>query len=201
VFYTEHEEWHGAGEVDEARSNQTQQPESAEYREQRGDHAHVGEGHVTAVCACARSTTPSGDGGEHQHGDDGDRYEARVVADVVARFDLRAQHHQTSQYPVARSPSCSQHPSAWLATPSQRPRVHSRHMGPLAYTMKKQRSCMEKEIMQGTMPGARRRGRPRTAWMDYIKTWTGLTMEESVRMAEDRDKRRNGVANPRIEDG
>ena len=30
------------------------------------------------------------------------------------------------------------------------------------------------EIMQGTMPGARRRGRPRTAWMDNIKTWTGL---------------------------
>jgi len=28
--------------------------------------------------------------------------------------------------------------------------------------------------MQGTMPGARRRGRPRTAWMDNIKTWTGL---------------------------
>jgi len=26
----------------------------------------------------------------------------------------------------------------------------------------------EKEIMQGTMPGARRRGRPRTAWMDYL---------------------------------
>ena len=36
--------------------------------------------------------------------------------------------------------------------------------------------------MQGTMPGARRRGRPRTAWMDNIKTWTGLSVEESVRM-------------------
>ena len=61
----------------------------------------------------------------------------------------------------------------------------------------------EKEIMQGTMPGARRRGRPRTAWMDNIKTCTGLTMEESIRMAEDRDKWRkyvHGVANPRIED-
>jgi len=33
---------------------------------------------------------------------------------------------------------------------------------------------MEKEIVQETMPGARRRGRPRTAWMDNIKTWTGL---------------------------
>ena len=54
------------------------------------------------------------------------------------------------------------------------------------------------------MPGARSRGRPRMAWMDNIKTWTGLPMEESVTMTEDRDKWRqyvHGVANPRIEDG
>jgi len=58
--------------------------------------------------------------------------------------------------------------------------------------------------MQGTMPGARRRGRPCTTWMDNIKTWTGLSVEESVRMREDRDKWRkyvHGVASPRIEDG
>jgi len=65
-------------------------------------------------------------------------------------------------------------------------------------------TTLEKEIMQGTMPGARRRGRPRTAWMDDIKTWTGLSVEESIRMTEDRDKWRkyvHGVANTRIEDG
>ena len=56
------------------------------------------------------------------------------------------------------------------------------------HTMRKQGSCLKKEIMQGTMPGARRRGRPHTAWMDNIQTWTGLTMEESIRMADDRDK-------------
>ena len=42
------------------------------------------------------------------------------------------------------------------------------------------------------------------AWMDNIKTWTGLSVEESIRMTEDRDKWRkyvHGVANPRIEDG
>ena len=38
--------------------------------------------------------------------------------------------------------------------------------------------------MQGTMPGARRRGSTHMAWMDNIKTWTGLSMEESVRMTE-----------------
>ena len=58
------------------------------------------------------------------------------------------------------------------------------------HTMRKQGNCREKEIMQGTMPGARRRGRPRTAWTDNIKTWTGLSVEESIRMTEDRDKLR-----------
>jgi len=69
---------------------------------------------------------------------------------------------------------------------------------------RKQGSCLEKEIMQGTMPGARRRGRPRMAWMDNIKTWTGLSVEESIRVTEDRDKWRkyvHGVANPQIKDG
>jgi len=54
------------------------------------------------------------------------------------------------------------------------------------------------------MPGARRQGRPCTAWIDNIKSWTGLSVEESIRMTEDRDKWRkydHGVANPRIEDG
>jgi len=52
--------------------------------------------------------------------------------------------------------------------------------------------------------GAHRRGRPRTTWMDIIRTWKGLPVEESVRMTEDSDKWRNyvhDVANPRIEDG
>jgi len=70
--------------------------------------------------------------------------------------------------------------------------------------MRKQESCPEKEIMQGTVPGARRRGRPRTAWMDNIKTWTGLSVEKSIRITKDRDEWRkyvHDVANPRIEDG
>jgi len=39
--------------------------------------------------------------------------------------------------------------------------------------------------------------------MDNIKMWTGLPVEESIRMTEDRDKWRkyvHGVANPRIEE-
>ena len=82
--------------------------------------------------------------------------------------------------------------------------VKARKLAYYGHTMNKQGSCLEKEIMQGTMPGARRRGRPRTAWMDNINTWTGLPVEESIRMTEERDKWRkyvHGVANPRIEDG
>ena len=40
--------------------------------------------------------------------------------------------------------------------------------------------------MQGTMPGARRH-------QDNIKTWTGLSVEESIRMTEGRDKWRKCV--------
>jgi len=82
--------------------------------------------------------------------------------------------------------------------------VKARKLAYYGHTVRKQGSCLGKEIMQGTMPGARRRGRPRTAWMDNIKTWTGHLVEESIRMTEDRDKWRKfvpDVANPRIENG
>jgi len=39
--------------------------------------------------------------------------------------------------------------------------------------------------------------------VDNIKSWTGLSVEESIRMTEDRDKWRKyvrGVTNPQIED-
>ena len=71
--------------------------------------------------------------------------------------------------------------------------VKARKLAYYGHTMRKQGSCLEKEIMQGTMPGARRRGRPRTAWMDNIKTWTALSVEESIRMTEDRNKCRKYV--------
>jgi len=65
-------------------------------------------------------------------------------------------------------------------------------------------SCLEKEVMQGTIPGARSWGRLRTAWMDNINMWRGLPVEESIRTTEDRDNWRKyvrGATNPRIENG
>jgi len=80
--------------------------------------------------------------------------------------------------------------------------VKARKLAYYGYPMRKQRSCLEKEIMQGTMPGARRRGRPHLdgQHQDVDRT----PVEESDRMAEDRDTWRkyvHGVSNPRIEDG
>jgi len=71
--------------------------------------------------------------------------------------------------------------------------VKARKLAYYGHTMRKQRNCLEKKIMQGKMPGARRRGRPRTAWIDNIKSWTGLSVEQSIRMTEDRDKWRKYV--------
>ena len=63
----------------------------------------------------------------------------------------------------------------------------------------------ETRELPGERDNARNNARCRcTAWVDNIKTWTGLSMEESIRMTVDRDKWRkyvHGVANPRIEDG
>jgi len=58
--------------------------------------------------------------------------------------------------------------------------VKARKLAYYGQTMRKQGSCLEKEIMQGTMPGACRQGRPRAAWMDNIKMWTGLPAESSA---------------------
>ena len=63
--------------------------------------------------------------------------------------------------------------------------IKARKLAYDGHNMRKQGSCLEKEIMQETMPGAREAERPRTAWMDNIKMWTGLSMEKSVRMTED----------------
>ena len=58
--------------------------------------------------------------------------------------------------------------------------------------------------MHGERDIATNNARCMQARMDNIKTWTGLPMEESIRMTKDIDKWRkyvHGVANSRIEDG
>ena len=65
--------------------------------------------------------------------------------------------------------------------------VKARKLAYCGHIMRKQGNCLGKEISQGTMHGRRRRGRPRTAWINNISTWTKLTVEGSLRMTNDRD--------------
>jgi hypothetical protein len=84
-----------------------------------------------------------------------------------------------------------------LATARQRKLLYWGHI------MRKQGNCLEKEIMQGTMPGSRRRGRPRTSWINNIQAWTQIPTEQLLRRVEDRGKWRtfaHHAVNPRIED-
>ena len=50
--------------------------------------------------------------------------------------------------------------------------VKARKLAYYGHTMRKQGSCGERD---NALSSTRRRGRPRTAWMDNIKTWTGVT--------------------------
>ena len=45
-------------------------------------------------------------------------------------------------------------------------------------------SGMAKTILQGTVKGARRRGRQRKRWEDNIKEWTGMGFGDSLRAAK-----------------
>ena len=55
-------------------------------------------------------------------------------------------------------------------------------------------SGMAKTILQGTVKGARKRGRQTYKWEDNIKEWTGMGFGESIRAAEDRERWKGIVA-------
>jgi len=72
------------------------------------------------------------------------------------------------------------------------------------HILRRNGGCLEKDLIQGTTPGSRARGRPKTAWLDNIKAWTGLTVAELTRKVEDRAQWKiivHDAADPRIEDG
>ena len=48
-------------------------------------------------------------------------------------------------------------------------------------------SGMAKSILQGTVKGARRRGRQKKRWEDNIKDWAGMGFGDFLRAAEDRE--------------
>ena len=82
--------------------------------------------------------------------------------------------------------------------------VKRRKLSYFGHIMRKNGDCLEKEIMQGTIPGTRARGKPRKKWMDNMGEWMGLPMERLIRAAEDRSGWRRSVynaTNPHVEDG
>ena len=63
------------------------------------------------------------------------------------------------------------------------------------HMMRKKEESLQKEIIQWNMLDARTRGRPKMRWMDNIRTWTGLAMEELLRLVKNRQGWRNIVQN------
>ena len=54
-------------------------------------------------------------------------------------------------------------------------------------------SSLTKIVMQGTVPGQRKRGRQKKLWMDNVKEWTELGYPELLRRAGDRQRWRKTV--------
>ena len=65
--------------------------------------------------------------------------------------------------------------------------VKVRKLAYYGHTMRKQGSCLEKEILQRNNARCTQ-ARKTTHWIDNIKTWTGLPVKESIRMSEHRDE-------------
>ena len=54
-------------------------------------------------------------------------------------------------------------------------------------------SGLAKTILQGTLPGGRKRGRPQKRWEDNIQEWTDTSLDKTLRLAEDRERWRTLV--------
>ena len=52
------------------------------------------------------------------------------------------------------------------------------------HILSKKGDWVENELIQGTTPGSRTRGRPKLTWIDDIQ-WTGLSLTELVRNVDD----------------
>ena len=59
-------------------------------------------------------------------------------------------------------------------------------------------SGLAKTILQGTVKGKRKWGRPKKSWEDNIKEWTGMDFASSTRAAENRSRWKGIVANSSV---
>ena len=73
--------------------------------------------------------------------------------------------------------------------------IKSRKLKYYGHVLRNKEETLEKDIIQGTVPGRRARGRPRMMWMNNIKVWTGLSLAETLRSVENRKQWRRVVHN------
>ena len=52
---------------------------------------------------------------------------------------------------------------------------------------------LAKTILQGTIPGGRKQGRPQKRWEDNIREWTDLPLSRTLRIADNRQEWRDLV--------
>lgn len=64
----------------------------------------------------------------------------------------------------------------------------------------KRHNTIMKETLEGTTPGSRGRGRPRTKWMDNITEWTGMSVQQLNVLCQNRKKWRAVAVNPSTRD-
>jgi hypothetical protein len=82
--------------------------------------------------------------------------------------------------------------------------IKRRKLTYFGHLMRKNGDCLEKEIIQGNVPGTRTRGRPRMDWVVNIGAWMGTPFDQTLMDTRDRRRWRKLVheaTNPWIEDG
>ena len=62
-----------------------------------------------------------------------------------------------------------------------------RKMSHFGHLSRKKNLNLTKTVVQGKPEGRRGKGRPRTAYMDNIKQWTGLSAQGAFQAAQNRD--------------
>jgi len=54
------------------------------------------------------------------------------------------------------------------------------------HVIRKEGDYLEKEIMQDTVPGVRKQGKPKMRWIDDMEKWAKVSFEKLLRETDDR---------------
>ena len=82
--------------------------------------------------------------------------------------------------------------------------IKKRKQSYFCHVLRKEGDCLEKEIIQGTVPGARKQGKPKMRLMDDMEKWAKMSFEKLLKKTENRwrwHRLVNEATNPRNEDG